>query len=77
MIGFYIFPGGESPNQDNIINKSQIQFVPWNELSHVITLDGNPEGYNIMPATYEPKQLGPFILSVSTECDFTLENYES
>jgi hypothetical protein len=51
--------------------------VPWNELSQVLTLDGNKDGYNIMPATYESKQMGPFILSVSTDCDFTLENYES
>ena len=51
--------------------------MPWNELSLVLELDGNPDGYNIMPATYEPKQHGPFILSVSTDVDFTLENYES
>lgn len=77
MIGFYVYPGGVAPNQDNIINKEQIQFVPWNELSLLLVLDGNQDGYVIMPATYEARQAGPFILSVSTDVDFSLEPYES
>lgn len=77
MIGFYVYPGGVAANQDNIINKEQIQFVPWNELSLLLVLDGNQDGYVIMPATYEAKQAGPFILSVSTDVDFSLDAYES
>lgn len=77
MIGFYVYPGGVTANQDNIINKDRIQFVPWNEISELLVLDGSPDGYIIMPATYEAAQNGPFILSVSTDVDFTLEPYES
>ena len=36
-------------------------------------LDGNPDGYIIMPTTYEPNKLGPFNISVSTDVDFTLK----
>jgi len=70
MIGFYVYPGGVTPNQNNLINKETIQFVPWNEITQVITLAGNPEGYVIMPATYESGCTGPFIISVSTDVDF-------
>jgi len=38
----------------------------------MITLGGNPDGYVIMPATYEAGQTGPFIISVSTDVDFTV-----
>lgn len=36
-------------------------------------LDGNPDGYIIMPTTYEPNKIGPFNISVSTDVDFTLK----
>jgi hypothetical protein len=72
MIGLYVYPGGVTPNQNNIINKETIQFVPWNEISQMITLSGNPDGYIIMPATYEDKITGPFIISISTDVDFTV-----
>jgi len=35
-------------------------------------LDGLADGYIIMCSTYEPQKQGPFILSLSTEVDFTL-----
>jgi len=38
----------------------------------MITLSGNPDGYVIMPATYEDKITGPFIISISTDVDFTI-----
>jgi len=37
-----------------------------------ITLDGSPDGYILMPTTYEPGKMGPFVVSVSTDVDFTL-----
>jgi hypothetical protein len=55
-----------------IINKEATKFVPWNEVSEEVYLAQNPDGYLIMPATYESKQQGPFILSVATEAEFTL-----
>jgi len=49
-----------------------MNFVPMNEYSETIELDGNPEGYIIMPTTYKPKLKGPFVISVSTDVEFTL-----
>jgi hypothetical protein len=46
--------------------------VPWNEISEELPLEGVPEGYIIMPTTYEPEKFGPFILSVATDSEFTL-----
>lgn len=72
MIGLYVYPGGVTPNQNNIVNKDTVQFVPWNEITQTIALGGSPEGYVIMPATYEANCLGPYIISVSTDCEFTV-----
>lgn len=71
MIGFYVFPGNITPTKENCITTN---FVPMNELSETLELDGNPEGYIIMPTTYKPKLKGPFIISVATDVEFTLEN---
>lgn len=71
MIGFYVYPGNQQPSKDCLINKD-FKFVPWNEVSCELTLDGNPDGYIVMPTTYEPLKLGPFIISVSTDVEFTL-----
>lgn len=46
--------------------------MPWNEISEELHLEGVPEGYIIMPTTYEPGKHGPFIISVSTDSEFTL-----
>jgi hypothetical protein len=70
MIGFYVFPGNTTPTKENC--RSKVNFVPMNEYSEVLELDGNPEGYIIMPTTYKPKLKGPFIISVSTDVEFTL-----
>ena len=77
MIGFYVFPGNASPSKETILNKDTLKFIPWNEISETLTLDGRPEGFIIMPCTYKPGMKGPFIISVSTEVDFTLvhQNY--
>lgn len=44
--------------------------MPWNEITQIVCLGGNPDGYVIMPATYESGCTGPFIISVSTNKDF-------
>lgn len=75
MIGFYIYPGNQQPSKDNLINKTQ-KFVPWNLIHEELKLDGNPDGFIIMPATYESGIQGPFIISVSTDVDFTLTSLE-
>jgi hypothetical protein len=72
MIGFYVYHASQHPSKDNLINKASQKFVPWNEVAEELTLEGNPEGYIIMPTTYEPGKHGPFIISVSTDCEFTL-----
>lgn len=55
MIGFYVYPQtvGE-PTKEAIINSEGTKFVPWNETSEELILDGHPEGYIIMACTYEP-----------------------
>jgi len=70
MIGFYVFPGNANPNTKDC--RSEMNFVPMNEYSEVLELDGNPDGYIIMPTTYKPKLKGPFIISVSTDVEFSL-----
>lgn len=77
MIGFYVYPGGTTSPKDNIMNLEGKKFVPWNEINEEIVLDGSPEGYIIMTATYESGKQGPFILSVSTDVDFTLTPLDS
>ena len=72
MIGFYVYAANQELNKDSIINTEGKKFVPWNEISEELILDGNPDGYMIMCSTYESGKLGPFILSLSTEVDFTL-----
>jgi hypothetical protein len=72
MIGFYIYAANTELNKDSIINREGTKFVPWNEISEELMLDGNPDGYMIMCCTYEPQKIGPFILSLSTDVDFTL-----
>ena len=72
MIGFYVYPANISPTKENAINKQNLQFVPWCQYSEELWLDGNPDGYIIMPTTYEPNKQGPFNISVSTDVDFTL-----
>ena len=72
MLGFYVYSANEQPHKDVIINKEAVKFVPWNEVSEEVCLSQNPDGYIIMPATYEARQHGPFILSVASEAEFSL-----
>ena len=73
MIGFYVYPANIQPTKDNVLNKDSLKFVPWCLYSESLMLDGNPDGFIIMPTTYEPNKLGPFNISVSTDVDFTLK----
>jgi len=72
MIGFYVYAANTELSKESILNREGMKFVPWNEISEELMLDGNPDGYMIMCSTYEPGKLGPFILSLSTDVDFTL-----
>jgi len=76
MIGFYVYPANAEPSKDSILNKEGTKFVPWNEIQEEMILDGHPDGYIIMCSTYEPQKHGPFILSLSTDVDFTLTALE-
>jgi len=79
MIGFYVYPAGHQPTKDNVLNKDGTKFVPWNEISETILLEGNEangnrDGYVIMPCTYESSKeiTGPFMVAVSTTVEFSL-----
>ena len=61
-----MYPGNTQPSKDVLINRDTQKFVPWNDVHEELMLDGNPDGYFIMPTTYEPNKEGPFIISVST-----------
>lgn len=73
MIGFYVFPYGMTPAEGNLVNKEGRNFIPWNQVDEELLLDPNPEGYIIMPTTYAAGIVGPFIISVSTQVDFTFQ----
>ncbi len=82
MIGFYVFPAGQNPSKDALLNKEGCKFVPWNEVMETVWLQGNEhssnrDGYIIMPATYESGKQGPFVLAVSTTCEFSLTQIDS
>ena len=44
MIGFYVYPAHVEPSKEVIMNKEGIRFVPWNEISEEVFLDGSPDG---------------------------------
>jgi len=73
MIGFYIMEKVEGQiHQKHIINN--VNFMPVNELEEVLEFENpNPDGYVIMPATYDAKKIGPYIISVSTDVDFSFD----
>lgn len=82
MIGFYVYPGSQQPSKENLLNREGCKFVPWNEVSETVWLEGNElpqnrEGYIIMPATQDSGKQGPFVLAVSTTVEFTLTQLDS
>ena len=76
MIGFYVYSANQEPTKEGILNREGTKFVPWNETSEELYLESQPDGYYIMPSTYEPGKQGPFILSISTDVDFQLNALE-
>lgn len=76
MMGLYIYDGAQTkPTAKSLTNRPK--FLPSNELLEVrfrqyIEERPRPGGYVIMPATYEPNFLGPFVLSVSSPARFVL-----
>lgn len=83
MIGFYVHKYGEIPDKKTTLNMEGTKFVPWNEITETIALEGNDnngnrEGYVIMPCTYEcGKDIqGPFMIAVSTSVDFDLKQLD-
>jgi len=47
--------------------------MPLNEIVEILDEPNpSPSGYMLMPTTYESGMNGPFVLSVSSENDFTL-----
>jgi hypothetical protein len=85
MIGFYIYhvirgEHGGAPEQMRQIYESS--FVPTDELTtnDDFSLDYlmNPnEAYLIMPTTFVEGKHGSFVLTVSSDCDFTLNKEQS
>jgi hypothetical protein len=71
MIGLYVFPSTQQLTKESVLNREH-KFVPWNQVSLELKLDGNPDGYIVMPATYESGKVGMFTISVTTDCEFTL-----
>ena len=45
MIGFYVYAASQEPSKEVILNREGTKFVPWNEISEEMYLDGNPDGY--------------------------------
>jgi hypothetical protein len=72
MIGLYIFDGTHKKvTPETLLNEPK--FVPMNEFHEMIEDQrANPNGYIVMPTTYEPNITGPFVISVSCDVDFTL-----
>lgn len=72
MMGIYIFDAAiGKPAVDSWLRKPE--FMPLNEVEEILEED-NPreQGYIIMPTTYESGMKGPFVLSVSSDDEFTL-----
>jgi hypothetical protein len=82
MIGFYLLVGPK-PNRDatSVVHEgkpwTESAFVPLHTIStprelHLDPLP-NDECYTIMPAIFEPKHQGSFMLSVTTDVEFTFK----
>lgn len=72
MIGLYTFDGASRKITPEAL-MTEPKFVPMNEYHEILEENkANPNGYILMPTTYEPNITGPFVLSVSCDADFTL-----
>ena len=86
MLGFYLLVrrGGQLTRESREQSEVQHEGRPWTESSfvpmHTVStppgfyLDPLPPGeaYVIVPATFEPNKLGPFMVSVETDVEFLL-----
>ena len=82
MIGLYLLdrPEGKLAYNKNIV-VNQTNFLPVKEISMETILGGegnpfNPNGYVIMPSTYQSKVQGTFIVSVKCERPFELSPFK-
>ena len=71
-MGVYLFDAAVGkPSVEAWIRKPE--FMPLNEIEEILEEDNAREaGYIIMPTTYESNIKGPFVLSVSSENEFSL-----
>jgi len=73
MIGFYIFAN----RYGELTQVYESTFGPDIEIATdpSFTLNQLPQGeiYTIMPVTFGEKKLGPFVLSLMSECEFTIK----
>mmetsp|Transcript_7872 Transcript_7872/g.15225 ORF Transcript_7872/g.15225 Transcript_7872/m.15225 type:complete len:1014 (-) Transcript_7872:50-3091(-) len=73
MMGLYIFPGSTTKVDYSLRLNGGSVFLPMNELTEIFEQPENIiDGYLLMPTTYEPKVTGPFVISVSSDFDFSL-----
>ena len=81
MMGFYLMAGTRVTRDPTGVNHegkpwTGTAFMPIHEVStpQHFTLQplGEEEVYTIVPATFEPGQLGPFFVTVSADCEFSL-----
>lgn len=82
MIGLYLInrPEGKFSYHPSIV-VNQTNFLPVKEISMEILLGGegmpmNPNGYVIMPSTYQSKVQGTFIVSVKCDQPFELSHFK-
>ena len=80
MMGLYIYDGAQTKPTAKSLTMHP-KFLPSNELlevrdSQFIEEKPRPGGYIIMPSTYEPNFMGPFVLSVSSSARFSLSHLQ-
>jgi hypothetical protein len=75
MMGLYIFEGGITRPERGAWLKEP-RFVPTGDVDEIIDEIPRPEGYIIMPSTYENNIRGPFVISVSSQNEFTLNRMD-
>ncbi|ETW03907.1 hypothetical protein H310_04327 [Aphanomyces invadans] len=81
MMGFYLFQGTKGTRDTSTVvvdgkTWTETDFVPLHHVSSPKDLTLPPvfnESYVIMPTTWEPNKCGRFLLSVESDCEFTLQ----
>jgi hypothetical protein len=71
MVGIYLFKYDRDKWKEQCSNMDKIDFIPKTEISYKFSdVDVDPRGYIIMPATYGPNILGPFVIMVKCNIRF-------